>query len=917
MQPLNFLRVLLEQQQYGALQAACLDSDLTEPAVQVLLALACAHLGQGVEAAHWRDQALGRQRAMDVDTQVDLAAVFMVQMEVEAATNILMAAQQGLANDGRPEHPLLLARLAWCRMQDRKLGEARRLFARSAALQPTRPVVFVNLARLCLPTGPSGAAEDESGADFGAAQQAIERGVALLQARHSDWPESLVRQYTSQLRGLQLELWITSGEYARAEQWLSERRATLDEGDWVGLITGCAMVLAGTDCHAQAEDLLREALKHYPQNLAVYGQLAELAQIQGQSGQALRLIRRSIQLAEQQGQDTVAWWARLAMACLHQFDKQARQAAEKAVALADQLTESTEFPLGRLVALRAQAKNALAQVESHEQHFDKAEMLFGELLADNPHFQPALQGLGQQQMQRGRIDEAIALFERIKQIDPAKGYSSLINARQFPDDVETLARMEKAARQPSLEGSVRSGLLFQLAAAWEKRKDFAKAFALAVEANESSKRLLHYDARAHRQRCARIRQAFSRALYAHRPDCGVDSTLPVYVLGMPRSGTTLVEQLLAGHSQVCGAGELGVIPQVIAGLERWERHTGSGRHYPDCIDDLSPYVTAGIANNVLKELRACDSEARFVVDKLPHNFENIGLIKFLFPKAKIISVRRDPRDIAISNYFTDYQAKHGGMGFAYELTWIGEQLADHNLLMHHWQQVFPGEILEINYEDVLEDTEGMARKMLDYLGVDWEPQVLNFNELDRPVKTASVWQVRQPIYKTSKAKWARYQECLAPLIQGTNAKIAWDPIELVTLPEPGMLNDGVALYHEGRLDAAEYRFQQLLHHLPEYAAANFMLGLIYVRKGYLADGIVLMEKAQGKCPWNANWRHDLVQAYEMAGETDKAAALKAKFSRQSDRSTDDGTDQISADDLHWLGEMTAGAAVTDDIGRVS
>jgi hypothetical protein len=135
------------------------------------------------------------------------------------------------------------------------------------------------------------------------------------------------------------------------------------------------------------------------------------------------------------------------------------------------------------------------------------------------------------------------------------------------------------------------------------------------------------------------------------------------------------------------------------------------------VDDLTPYITRGIADGILDELRdLSESEkpgAVHVVDKLPHNFENIGFIKFLFPKAKIISVRRDPRDIAISNYFTDYQAKHGGMGFAYDLTDIGEQLADHNLLMHHWHRLFPGEILEIHYEEVVDDLAGSARKLLE------------------------------------------------------------------------------------------------------------------------------------------------------------------------------------------------------------
>jgi hypothetical protein len=142
---------------------------------------------------------------------------------------------------------------------------------------------------------------------------------------------------------------------------------------------------------------------------------------------------------------------------------------------------------------------------------------------------------------------------------------------------------------------------------------------------------------------------------------------------------------------------LGTIPRVIAGLERWERHIGSGRRYPDCVDDLDPEISRGIAESILNELREYAPDADHVVDKLPHNFENVGLIKLLFPNARIISVRRDPRDIAISNYFIEYAMRHGEMGFAYDLEWIGEQLADHSALMDHWQKVFPGEILEIRY----------------------------------------------------------------------------------------------------------------------------------------------------------------------------------------------------------------------------
>jgi len=859
---LNILRQLVDQQQFALLKdnARHYLDETADVQAWPLLALAQAHLGERQAALDACAKAEALLDQLSVEARVDLAAVFCLLLRVDEAVTLLEAA---LHND--PESALALARLAWCRMHQGQLEEARHLYQRSAGLAAHRLPVWTALARLCLE------AHDSS-----AAQKVVDSAIEQLQLVHAQLPEAAVELFTAQMRGLQLEIWVAQNQLAQAEQWLEERRASLQENDWCKLLVGYASVLAGHDQHSAAEEALREALKHYPKSLNLLSQLAELAQLQGRTGQAIQLLRRSIAITEEQGKPSVALWARLSAACLQQNEAQARKAADKAVELAEALQVTDETPEPMLRQLRLQAHTALAQAHSQAQEFDQADALFRQVLEENPWFLPALQGLGQQQMQRGRLDEAVALFERVKQVDPVKGYSALINARQFPDDLATLERLEAIARQPSLEGPVRAGILLQLAATWEKRKDYSKAFALAQAANEASKKLLRYDAKAHRNSCARTRHAFCQALYQHRPQRGLDSTLPVFVVGMPRSGTTLVEQILAGHSEIFGAGELGVIPQRIQGLNRWERHTGSGRSYPDCIDDLNPYVSAGIAQGILDELREFSPTARHVVDKLPHNFENIGFIKFLFPKARIISVRRDPRDIALSNYFTDYQAKHGGMGFAYDLPHIGEQLADHNLLMHHWQQLFPGEILEVNYEDVVENTEAMARQMLAYIGVAWEPQVLAFNELDRPVKTASVWQVRQPIYKTSKAKWERYQDYLGPLIQGTNARIEWEPVTMVTLPEPGWLNEGVELYKNDRLDDAERCFKKLLHHLPEHAAGNFMLGLVYARKGHLQEAVGLMEQGHAKCPWNRHWRQDLIKAYEMTGQAEKAQALQSK-----------------------------------------
>ena len=871
---IHSLRALVDLQQFSALKEQAQQYLFETRDIQVLPLLALSHalLGERDKAMATCLQAESQLMHLELDAQVDLAGAYCQLHRVDDALTLLEVVQ-----DEVPEHPLMLARLAWCRAVSGKTDSAITLYEQSIHLAPERLPVWNALISLYLQSE-----------NYAQAQQALNDGITQFELISAQLPEQAITKFTQQFRHFQLTLWVVSETISAAEQWLDSRREDLSEDEWVSLQVHYAILLSGQDNHSNADESLRAALKHYPRNQQLISQLAELALMQGRSMQAVQLLRRLIRLAKEEELPDVSYWLRLSNACLHSMPEQARKAADKAMEQVDALTVNELTPEPMIKQLRLQAKSALAHVESQAQNFALAEALFNELLDESPHFLPALQGLGQQQMQQGDIDKALALFERIKEIDPAKGYSALINARQFPEDEQVLERMEKSARQPSIEGSMRYSLLLQVATAREKRKEFDAAFKLAVEANSAGKKRLGYDPKAHRNQCARLRDVFSKPLFEHRKGCGVDATLPIFVVGMPRSGTTLVEQILAGHSKIFGAGELGVIPSRIQGLNRWERHVGSKRTYPDCIDDMSIDVSKGIANGVLDELRELAAEdkpeAMHVVDKLPHNFESIGLIKFLFPNARIISVRRDPRDIALSNFFTDYQAKHGGMGFAYDLTWIGEQLSDHNMMMHHWEQVFPGEILQVNYEDVVDDLAGSAKRMLDYIGVNWEDQVLSFNELARPVKTASVWQVRQPIYKTSKAKWKRYQDHLAPLVKGTNAKIIVDPMtDRVVLPVAGFLQEGVALFKEDKLDEAEMCLKKMLHHNPEHAACNYMVGLIYCRKGHVDDAIEFFEKALETCPWQKEWRDNLIKAYQQLGENGKALALNNGVAVEQDK----------------------------------
>ncbi len=866
MNDLVMLRKLAEQQQYSELKdsAEAAWTNNQNPAILPLWAIACAQCGLQQKTETLYKESLKYKANFDNDALCDLAAVLIMMQRLDEAKEILTDI---LADD--PVHSLTLARLGYSCLLSDDATNAHIYFTQSLAFTPERLPVHLSLITLNIAQNL-----------YPKAQVQLEKAFLVLEQQYEYLSEQLYQHYWLQLNTTQLQLWAICAQYAPAEEWLNtlhlqQQAGECEENLFIHCLKHYSRSLAELDQHQQAMDILREYIKYYETNSALFLSLAELSQVQGHFMSAINLLHKALAHDD----ENIDIWIELSHACLHRLDKKARHAAEKATELSLQLENDDDEQTQQYIERqRAKAKHALAQVESQEQNFTIAESIYRELLAENNSFVPALLGLGQQQMQQGHIDEALELFEQVKALDPLKGYSALINARRFPDKIDILNKLEQAALSPSMEGTLRSGILFQLASAWQHRKEYNKAFHCAQLANQGSKKFLSYDAQKHRNKCARIRLCFSQSLYQHRPNYGIDSTLPIYVLGMPRSGTTLVEQILSGHSDIFGAGELDLIPQVAQGLNRWERHTGSGRIYPDCIDDLTPYVTKGFANKILKELQEYAPNAKHVVDKLPHNFENIGLIKFLFPNAKIISVRRDPRDIAMSNYFTDYQAKHGGMGFAYDLETIGEQLADHNLLMDHWHKTFPGEILELNYEDVVDDLEGSAKKMLHYIGVEWQKDVLKFNELDRTVKTASVWQVRQPIYKTSKAKWKRYEKHLSPLIKGTNASIRPDPIDnIITLPVPGFLTDGVALYKEGKLDEAETCFKKMLHHNPDHAACNYMVGLVYLSKNYLQDGIAFIEKALEISPWHKEWKDNLIKAYRLSGDMEKIDGLESKL----------------------------------------
>jgi len=250
---------------------------------------------------------------------------------------------------------------------------------------------------------------------------------------------------------------------------------------------------------------------------------------------------------------------------------------------------------------------------------------------------------------------------------------------------------------------------------------------------------------------------FDTDFFRQRAHLGSASERPIIIYGMPRSGTTLTEQILASHSHVHGGGELLFFGDL---ADRLQREARCQEAWPACLARFEPGTLAGLAQEYETLLRRIAPKARRVSNKLPHNFMHLGLIQLLFPRARYLHCRRHPLDNCLSIYFQNFTGNHP---YAYDLETLGGYYREYRRLTDHWKAVLPAPILEVDYEETVTDLEGSARRLLDFCGLPWEEQCLAFHETRRAIKTASVWQTRQKVYTHSVARWRHYEPWLAPL----------------------------------------------------------------------------------------------------------------------------------------------------------
>ena len=357
--------------------------------------------------------------------------------------------------------------------------------------------------------------------------------------------------------------------------------------------------------------------------------------------------------------------------------------------------------------------------------------------------------------------------------------------RHEPRNALVLARLATAmpaALSESERGSIESllasanlppeqrwPLLFGLARAVDARGEFDRAASLTFEANalqraDFRKRGMDYDPDAHRTFVDRLIATFTPEFFARVSGCGLETERPVFVVGMPRSGTTLVEQVLASHPRVFGAGELQLVPETFDSLPQ---ATGRAESPLDCVKHLDRESIERLGRRHLDALAALNDSADRIVDKLPENTLFLGLIAVLFPQAKLIHCRRDLRDVALSCWMTHF----ANLRWACDLDHIATRIREYRRLMNHWRAVLPVRMLDVDYEAMVADPERSSRELVAWCGLEWDPACLEFHKTRRRVRTTSVAQVRQPIYRSSVGRWKNYEQPLAAVF----AQLAIDP----------------------------------------------------------------------------------------------------------------------------------------------
>ena len=493
-----------------------------------------------------------------------------------------------------------------------------------------------------------------------------------------------------------------------------------------------------------AEALLRARLARSPRDVGALRLLAEVAAEREDYVEAERLLGECLRLAPGYSE------ARLDLArVLH-----SQQKAAPMVPLLERLLtlEPDNF---RFRTLQASALNLLGQNL-------RARQIYEQMLTEFPDNELLWLYYGHSLRIAGQLGEAVAAYRKSAQLKPQFGeaWFSLGNLKTVRFSDEDIATMQAQAARAELDDHTRLHLEFALGKAFEDQKIFAASFEHYARGNALRRAMVQYEADGFTRFVERSRALYTPGFFASRSGSGNSAPDPIFVVGLPRSGSTLIEQILASHSQVEGTRELPDIPGFALELGALER-PGQPPAYPASVARLDRAQLNALGERYLAQTRPHRvlGRPRFV-DKMPANFNHIGLIHLLLPNAKIIDARRAPLACCFANFKQHFQS---GVWFTYSLEDLGRYYRDYVRLMQHFDSVLPGRVHRVQYEALVGDLEGEVRRLLAYCGLPFEEQCLRYYETERSVQTVSSDQVRRPIYGDAVEQWRNFEPWLGPL----------------------------------------------------------------------------------------------------------------------------------------------------------
>ncbi len=441
---------------------------------------------------------------------------------------------------------------------------------------------------------------------------------------------------------------------------------------------------------------------------------------------------------------------------------------------------------------RIQYANILMRMQKFAKAFEQAERLLAEHPNDNNHiralYAAACAGVGRnadaiegyQRLMKGHpdnhffpvslahvhkadgeIEKAVALYREAYRIKPDHGdaFWSLANTKSYEFTDEELARMESLATDPATGENDRVQVCFALGDAYERKREYERSFGYYSRGNALKQPTTYHDPKHLQVRIDSQIEVCREELFARGQDLGFGAPDPIFVVGLPRAGSTLIEQILSSHSAVDGTMELHNVLNLAKRL-RGRDEPGERPRYPRILNEIEADYFRRFGEQFIDDTRVYRGTAPFFVDKMPNNFFHIGLIKLILPNAKVIDARRHPMACCFSGY---KQLFGEGQEFSYGLREIGNYYRQYVKLMDHWDNVLPGYVLRVEHEEVVEDLEGQVRRILDFCELPFEQACIDYHQTERSIRTPSAEQVRQPIFRTGLEQWRHYESWLGPL----------------------------------------------------------------------------------------------------------------------------------------------------------